>query len=156
MEAENKDIELRSEKVRNIIGEIPSNFTNYGIILISLIIVSLFLIAYFMPYKQYKDINVSLCCTSQHIYGISKIENHFEINIGQKVKIKSKNNSMVITGEIDKISINEENKNLSYIIYYSINSSDINNISNSLYDYDDWIAHIQISNKSLVKQLLNL
>ncbi len=51
--AENKnDIELRSEKVRNIVGQVPPVLLRIGITIISLVIVIVFLGAYFIPYPE--------------------------------------------------------------------------------------------------------
>lgn len=44
--------ELRSEKVRSIVGQIPSSLVRYGITVIGMVLLCLFLIAYFLPYKQ--------------------------------------------------------------------------------------------------------
>lgn len=44
--------ELRSEKVRSIIGEIPSSLERYGITAIALVLLCLLGISYMIPYKQ--------------------------------------------------------------------------------------------------------
>ena len=44
--------ELCSEKVRSIVGQIPSSLIRYGISSIGGVLLCLFLIAYFLPYKQ--------------------------------------------------------------------------------------------------------
>ena len=45
-------IELRSEKVRHIIGEIPSRIVRYGITVITIVILGLLIGAYFIPYPE--------------------------------------------------------------------------------------------------------
>ena len=45
-------IELRSEKVRHIIGEIPSGIVRYGIMIITVVILGLLAGAYFIPYPE--------------------------------------------------------------------------------------------------------
>ena len=45
-------IELRSEKVRHIIGEIPSGIVRYGITIITIAILVLLVGAYFIPYPE--------------------------------------------------------------------------------------------------------
>ena len=45
-------IELRSEKVRHIIGEIPSKIVRYGITVITIVILGLLVGAYFIPYPE--------------------------------------------------------------------------------------------------------
>lgn len=49
-------IELRSEKVRKIIGDMPSGFIRYGISIITCILILLFAICYYMPYGGEKNI----------------------------------------------------------------------------------------------------
>lgn len=45
-------IELRSERVRHIIGEIPSGIIRYGITIITIVILGLLVGAYFIPYPE--------------------------------------------------------------------------------------------------------
>ena len=49
-------IELRSEKVRKIIGDMPSGFIRHGISIITCIIIFLFVTCYFIPYKTGQNI----------------------------------------------------------------------------------------------------
>lgn len=49
--ADNK-IELRSEKVKHIIGEIPSGIVRYGITIITIVTLGLLVGAYFIPYPE--------------------------------------------------------------------------------------------------------
>ena len=49
---EEKSFELRSEKVRSIVGQIPSSLVRYGITAIGIVLICLFAVAYFLPYKQ--------------------------------------------------------------------------------------------------------
>lgn len=43
-------IELRSEKVRNIIGTIPPALVRWSIVIITIILVMLILVVFFVPY----------------------------------------------------------------------------------------------------------
>ena len=47
-----RSFELCSEKVRNIVGQIPSSLVRYGITTIGAVLLCLLAIAYFLPYKQ--------------------------------------------------------------------------------------------------------
>ncbi|MFC4675263.1 HlyD family efflux transporter periplasmic adaptor subunit [Dysgonomonas termitidis] len=58
----NKDIELRSGKVRNIVGKVPPLLLRIGIFVISIILISLMIAAYFLPYREYKRVEVELFC----------------------------------------------------------------------------------------------
>jgi|JTFP01.1.fsa_nt_gb hypothetical protein len=47
-----KEVELRSEKVRNIVGKVPPNLVRYGMITIILVIFVFLIIMDYLPYKQ--------------------------------------------------------------------------------------------------------
>ncbi len=52
MEEEKKQersYELRSEKVRSIVGQIPSSLIRYGITAIGVVLLCLFVVGYFLP-----------------------------------------------------------------------------------------------------------
>lgn len=49
---EDDRIELRSEKIRQIIGEIPSGIVRYGIMIITIVVSGLLVGAYFIPYPE--------------------------------------------------------------------------------------------------------
>lgn len=55
-----RGFELRSEKVRNIVGQIPSALIRYGISAIAIALVALFGIAYFLPFKQVYSGNATI------------------------------------------------------------------------------------------------
>lgn len=57
-------IELRSEKVRHIIGEVPSCIVRYGITIITIIILGLLVGAYFIPYPE--TINAKVQMSNSH------------------------------------------------------------------------------------------
>jgi hypothetical protein len=57
---QNKKIELRSEKVRNIIGQIPSIYLRYGIAIIFFSLLTIVGIAAFIPYRQSVEIVINI------------------------------------------------------------------------------------------------
>ena len=58
------EIELRSEKVRHIIGEIPSRIVRYGITIITIVILGLLMGTYFIPYPE--TISAKVQMTNAH------------------------------------------------------------------------------------------
>ena len=48
------DIELRSEKVRNLLGEIPPSLIRWGTVIIIAIFLALLIVVCFMPYPHSK------------------------------------------------------------------------------------------------------
>lgn len=57
---ENKDIELRSEQVRKIIGQVPPMLIRSGIGVIGLIVALLLAVAAFVPYPETADTDITL------------------------------------------------------------------------------------------------
>ena len=54
------DIELRSEKVRNLLGEIPPAFVRWGSVIIVAIFLVLLLVLCFVPYPHSKGESILL------------------------------------------------------------------------------------------------
>ncbi len=55
-----KPIELRSEKVRNIIGQVPSILLRYGIVIIGLSLLTLIGVSAFIPYHPSIDTEITI------------------------------------------------------------------------------------------------
>ena len=51
-EKQERSFELRSEKVRSIVGQIPSSLVRHGITAIGVVLLCLFSVTYFLPYRQ--------------------------------------------------------------------------------------------------------
>lgn len=51
---EDNNIELRSEKVRNLLGEVPPSLVRWGTVIIVAIFLALLLVVCFMPYPHSK------------------------------------------------------------------------------------------------------
>lgn len=64
---EKKNIELRSEKVRNIIGQVPSVLLRYGMALIGVVLLLLVGIAAFIPYQENLPISAVVHTSPQSI-----------------------------------------------------------------------------------------
>lgn len=59
---ENEDIDLKSDKVRSIIGKIPSRILRQGSLVITLLLLCLIILTYTLPYYDYQSIDVSIQC----------------------------------------------------------------------------------------------
>ncbi len=62
-----KDIELRSEKVRNIIGQVPPVLLRYGIAIIGLSLLVLVGVSAFIPYQPSIDVEITVTQTNDSI-----------------------------------------------------------------------------------------
>lgn len=63
---EHLGIELRSEKVRHIIGKIPPSLVRYGISYITLLLLLLGLAAFYIPYAESLKVELSVLPISGH------------------------------------------------------------------------------------------
>ncbi len=60
-----RSIELRSEKVRNIVGQIPPLLIRQGVLIIGLTLLVLFIISSFVPYKKTIPVEITIYKTPQ-------------------------------------------------------------------------------------------
>ena len=72
--AEERNIELRSEKVRNIVGKIPPTVDRYGITVIGLVLMAIVGVSMLIPYKETVSFGVRLDPTQTKTEGIATME----------------------------------------------------------------------------------
>lgn len=92
-----RNFELRSEKVRSIVGQIPSALVQYGIIAIGAVLLCLLAVAYFLPYKQVYSgtatvhrATTATSADSMNITILLKFENKHPYNVnGQMIYLQS-------------------------------------------------------------------
>lgn len=104
-----RSFELRSEKVRSIVGQVPPALVRYGIAAIGVVLICLFTVTYFLPYKQvYSGTatihEVAITPTdSTDITVLLRFENKRPDNaIGQMLYLHTPDSSFV--GQIQKLS----------------------------------------------------
>lgn len=124
------NIELRSEKVRNIIGQIPPRIIRSGISIIFLVIVILLFGSYFFKYPYVVKSQIVITKENNKISGIIKIPAN-EINklkSGQDVIINFDNipnmNNGILVSKIDSISTIIEVENEEAFGYAKIKIND--------------------------------
>lgn len=64
-EHKEKSIELRSEKVRNIVGQIPSLLIRQGILIIGMVLLIVLSISAFVPYRKTLPVDISVYTVPQ-------------------------------------------------------------------------------------------
>ncbi len=120
MSTEKKDLNIRSEKVRDIVGEIPSTIMRYGLYVIFLFITLIFVCLYTIPvYEQYttnviiKSIPESNIL-SAHIDGQINyfINDNYDIKIDDKIgRIVNSDTTYIIYSKTSgKIVLNQKDK----------------------------------------------
>lgn len=92
-EEKTSQIELRSEKVRNIIGRIPSVFVRYGTLMIALALFILIVVAAFVPYRETIPVKITVAKSNAGLTGgvtgksaVSKSD-VTKISLGNKIVI---------------------------------------------------------------------
>lgn len=159
-----KEIELRSEKVRSIIGQIPPKLLRIGISIISLVVMFISLAAYFIPYPEYQPVSVTLHANPNYqsekalhagIVFIDNNKTHALLN-DQIGVLKRENDSIIYRAKSSgKVLYNCNNGDYieSKEIIFSIIPDSIDSIYGICYFSSDQIKHIN-KNKN-VTILLN-
>lgn len=84
-----KNIELRSEKVRSIIGKTPPILLRIGITVITIVIVVVLALMYYIPYPQTVNIDIFIENNSADYYakGIISVKDARAIKVGQDADV---------------------------------------------------------------------
>ena len=72
--AEERNIELRSEKVRNIVGKIPPAVDRYGITVIGLVLMAIVVVSMLIPYKETVSFGVRFDPAQSKTEGMATME----------------------------------------------------------------------------------
>lgn len=108
-EKQERSFELRSEKVRSIVGQVPSSLTYYGITAIGIVLLCLFVMAYFLPYKQvYSGIAIikeapTTTSDSTDINILLRFDNKQPVNVNRQILYLQTSNGTSV-GTIRKLS----------------------------------------------------
>jgi len=172
-----KDIELRSEKVRKIVGKVPPLLLRIGIFVVAVILLLILALAYFIPYPEYKNITVRLYSdtiipdTISGVYGVCSIpcEETGRIRKGQKVIVTLEGKdeeynpkTFLINGYINKIYPFIDSDSITHKESYRI---EISGFPDSLrIDKNKWFlfpdrrynGKILLSDKSVLKKILRI
>jgi hypothetical protein len=134
-----QEFELRSEKVRSIVGQIPSSLVRYGITIIGIILICLFVVVYFLPYKHiYSGMATVYETSSTQTDSIDTIllrfENKRPKNINeQKIYIQSTNGKFI--GRIITLSVIRDTLDRQKAIC-RFKSNDIKSVENQTVDFN--------------------
>ena len=70
---EERPIELRSEKVRNIIGRMPSALIRYGTMIIGAALLMLCVVSAFIPYRETVPVPITIQQTDTGLQGVALV-----------------------------------------------------------------------------------
>lgn len=82
-----REIELKSEKVRNIVGKIPPITLRIGIIVISVVIILVLALAYFMPYPRYYNTKIEIIIIPEYQLIRAPVSGNYYNNTGNNSHI---------------------------------------------------------------------
>lgn len=146
------DIELRSEKTRKLIGQIPPRLVRCGTLIIAVIVSALLAATYFVPYPQRIDAKV-VVLNNDSVFALVPFEYVAEIEVGMTATIEFEGYSAnrfgyaeTVVTEIDKTIVNKEGCN-----YFKIRlNEDSTPFTDELQIEQKGIVAILVTNESLI------
>ena len=147
-------IELRSEKVRHIIGEIPSGIVRYGITIITIVILVLLVGAYFIPYPETISARIEMTDRQQGTVDIPyKYVNTVKKGMNVSIELEGYDTEMygVTNGTITAISSTPQHAANGNIFVAKVN------VKNCKYNIEGGMAgtaSILVSNESMLQRIL--
>lgn len=120
--AEDRNIELRSEKVRNIVGKIPPAVDRYGITVIGLVLVVVVAVSMLIPYKETVSFGVRFNPAQSKTEGVGYLETQ-QVRVlheGMPVTIMVKGE--MVEGEI--VYVSEKRVNGKYEVHIRTSDND--------------------------------
>ena len=147
-------IELRSEKVRHIIGEIPSGIVRYGITIITIVILGLLVGAYFIPYPETISTRIEIADRRQGTVAIPyQYVNTVKKGMNVSIELEGYDTEMygATNGTITAISSTPQHTANGNIFVVKVN------VKNCKYNIEGGMAgtaSILVSNESMLQRIL--
>ena len=147
-------IELRSEKVRHIIGEIPSGIVRYGITIITIVILGLLVGAYFIPYPETISAKIEMADRRQGTVAIPyQYVNTVKKGMNVSIELEGYDTEMygVTNGTITAICSTPQHTANGNIFVAKVN------VKNCKYNIEGGMtgtASILVSNESMLQRIL--
>ena len=147
-------IELRSEKVRHIIGEIPSGIVRYGITIITIVLLVLLVGAYFIPYPETISARIEMTDRQQGTVDIPyKYVNTVKKGMNVSIELEGYDTEMygATNGTITAISSTPQHTANGNIFVVKVN------VKNCKYNIEGGMAgtaSILVSNESMLQRIL--
>lgn len=152
------NIELRSEKTRQIIGMVPSGIVRYGTLIITIIIAILLAVSYFVPYPENLQANATVVEDADGKLNVCAYIPYSHINTiheGMSAEIEFEGYPAADYGYVST-TISHIDKNVHNINGQNYFKVDLNIQTNStiiLFEGMNGTANILISDKSVLQKL---
>ena len=152
------NIELRSEKTRQIIGMVPSGIVRYGTLIITIIIAVLLAASYFVPYPENLQADATVEINTDDEVNVCAYIPYSHINTiheGMSAEIEFEGYPSAdygyVSATISHIDKNVQNINGQNYFKVYLNSQSNNTIA--LFEGMNGTANILISNKSVLQKM---
>lgn len=155
------NIELRSEKTRQIIGMIPSGIVRYGTLIITIIIAILLAISYFVPYSENLQADATVVVDADGKLNVCAYIPYLHINTiheGMSAEIEFEGYPSSDYGYVSATisHIDKDVKNVNGQNYFIAYTDMLNSNNIALLSGMKGTANILISNKSILQKMLKL
>ena len=120
--AEERNIELRSEKVRNIVGKIPPAVDRYGITVIGLVLVVAVVVSMLIPYKETVSFGVRFNPAQSKTEGVAYLETQQVRVLHEGIPVTIIVKGEMVAGEI--VYVSEKRVNGKYEVHIRISEND--------------------------------
>ncbi len=107
--AEERNIELRSEKVRNIVGKIPPAMDRYGIVAIGLVLMVVLAVSMLIPYKETVRFSVRFDPSQSKTQGMAYIDARQAKLLHEGMPVSIAVMDETVEGEVVSVSENRVN-----------------------------------------------
>lgn len=152
------NIELRSEKTRQLIGMVPSGIVRYGTLIITIIIVVLLAASYFVPYPENLQTNTTVVVDADGELNVCAYIPYLHVNTiheGMSAEIEFEGYPAADYGYVST-TISHIDKNVHNINGQNYFKADLNIQTNNniiLFEGMNGTANILISDKSVLQKL---
>ena len=155
------NIELRSEKTRQIIGMVPSGIVRYGTLIITIIIAVLLAVSYFVPYPENLQANATVLVDADGKLNVCAYIPYSHINTmheGMSAEIEFEGYPSADYGYVSATisHINQNVQNINGQNYFKVYLNSHSNNTITLFEGMNGSANILVSNKSILHKILNL
>lgn len=120
--ADERNIELRSEKVRNIVGKIPPAVDRYGITVIGLVLMAIVGVSMLIPYKETVSFGVRFNPAQSKTEGVAYLETQQVRVLHEGIPVTIIVKGEMVAGEI--VYVSEKRVNGKYEVHIRISEND--------------------------------
>jgi len=155
------NIELRSEKTRQVIGNIPKGIVRYGTTVISLIIIVLLVVSYFVPYPENLQTDATVeINTDGHVKVCAYVpySNINTIHEGMSTQIEFEGYPSADYGYVSAIisNIDKNVHNINGQNYFKVDLNIQTNYSIILFEGMKCRVNIMVSENSVLQKIFNI